>query len=69
MRNYAGGYLRAESGTAFVEVTQLQPHREYEFGIRDGLIARIEKMVQKLRFLAFELRTSERKSIWYKIIY
>ena len=39
MRNYAGGYLRAESGTAFVEVTQLQPHREYEFGIRDGLIA------------------------------
>ena len=45
MRNYAGGYLRAESGTAFVEVTQLQPHREYEFGIRDGLIAR--KMVQK----------------------
>ena len=41
MRNYAGGYIRSVSGTAFVEVTQLKPHREYEFAIRNGLIARI----------------------------
>ena len=33
MRNYAGGYLRGPSGTAFVEVTGLEPNRKYDFGV------------------------------------
>ena len=33
MRNYAGGYVRSQSGTAFVEVTGLQPNRNYDFGL------------------------------------
>ena len=33
MRNYAGGYLRGDSGTALVEVTGLKPNRNYDFGV------------------------------------
>ena len=33
MRDYAGGYVRGDSGTALVEVTGLEPHRNYDFGV------------------------------------
>ena len=37
MRNYAGGYFRGDSGTAFVEVTGLQP--------------RVTRKIKKTRYL------------------
>lgn len=33
MRDYAGGYIRSDSGTGLVEVTGLQPNRNYEFDV------------------------------------
>ena len=33
MRDYAGGYIRSDSGTGLVEVTGLQPNRNYDFDV------------------------------------